>query len=116
VYLYRHVTERHLIPNGLKLFTIPLVIGFLLHAKLQRFLLRLSIINHTNTYFIALSNYINLKLVEFGVPVNRIVTIYNSADINSPKKIHKPAERNNEVVFAGIIERTKGVWTILILC
>jgi glycosyltransferase involved in cell wall biosynthesis len=113
IYLYRHVVERDLVPTILKPFTAPIVAVFLIHAKLQRFLLRITISRNCNAYFIALSNYIKSTLIQFGIPGARIVTIYNSADINTQKNIYKPSKRNTDVIFAGIIEKTKGVWTIL---
>jgi glycosyltransferase involved in cell wall biosynthesis len=113
VYLYRHAIERGRIPGALKPFAFPVVAGFLVHAKLQRLLLRRTILSHPRVYFIALSNYIKLKLVEFGIPDDRITTVYNSADIDDPKVIYGPSDRNNDIVFAGIIEKTKGIWTVL---
>lgn len=63
---------------------------------------------NNNIVLIPNSNYIKNQLIEAGYPKNKLAVIYNICDFEiTNNKIH---ERENKIVFAGAIEKSKGIW------
>ena len=61
-----------------------------------------------NVNIIALSKHMQSILIAEGFPSNKIQVIYNIS-----QKINKPTNNNrrkNGIVFAGVLEETKGIW------
>ena len=60
--------------------------------------------------YITPSNFMRKKMIEFGMPGNKIVHIPNFVD---PSKYHFSAETENYFVYIGRLSRIKGVGTLL---
>lgn len=110
-YLFKHLIERKRIPNVLLPFSPVIVFVYWLTSKLQRKLLLNDIYKHRDTvYFVALSKYIKSRLIKFGIPPSNIHVIYNMA---GNYKINTKITKKNIIVFAGIIEKAKGIFDII---
>jgi len=60
--------------------------------------------------FIAVSNFQRQKVVEMGVPKDKVVTIYNFIDADSCSPTY---ETGRYFLYFGRIEKTKGIWSLI---
>lgn len=74
--------------------------------KLWNFMLKRNIKNID--MFVANSQFVARQLVIDGVPKNKIKIIYNISE--SPNFKVKSEKKKNQIVFAGRLERDKGIW------
>ncbi|MBU4348482.1 glycosyltransferase family 4 protein, partial [Patescibacteria group bacterium] len=76
--------------------------------KINRFILKLLIEKSNDNKFVAISGFIKNKLIEWDYPKNKIEVIPNIANIKS--RSNKNKERENKIIFAGRVEKDKGIW------
>lgn len=92
---------------SLRLKILPFfVLLFLTTFKLQRALLIKNIKENEKVKIVAVSNFIKEKLYGLGIPKAKIEVIYNISQL-SKSKVNR---RKNKIVFAGIIEKPKGIF------
>ncbi|MEI8343972.1 MAG: glycosyltransferase [Candidatus Moraniibacteriota bacterium] len=90
----------------LKLLKPLVVIYELLLFNFYVFLLRRIVRNDSMSIFVANSEYVRKELIAGGFPSERIRVIYNIADRYEKLK----ENRLNRIIFAGSLEKSKGVW------
>ena len=61
-------------------------------------------------HFIGISDYVTARMIEMGVPADRITTVHNFVDTENYRPEYTPGDY---VVYFGRIESVKGIYTLL---
>ncbi|MHB1376983.1 MAG: glycosyltransferase family 4 protein [Candidatus Humimicrobiaceae bacterium] len=80
----------------------------LLKFKIMKDVILKKINKNNSIIMVSLSNYVKNQLIEAGYPTNKLVVIHNICDIKILD--NKICKRENRIVFAGILEKSKGIW------
>lgn len=61
-------------------------------------------------HFFAVSDYLRNKVIEMGVPANKVTTLYNFTDANNVEPLYLPGDY---FLYFGRLEKNKGIWPLL---
>ncbi|GAI22751.1 unnamed protein product, partial [marine sediment metagenome] len=79
-----------------------------ININLLKILLKKLIKKSNKVKLVAISKFMKKQLIKFGFPKEKIEVIYNIVDKNIFKG--KNYKRQNQIVFAGRLEKKKGIW------
>lgn len=103
------VNENYSINLGFLNFLKIIISSYeLLRFKIMKDILNKLINKNNNIVLVPNSNYVKNQLINAGYPKNKLAIIYNICDFEIPYNINY--ERENKIVFAGALEKSKGIW------